>query len=716
MSSLSPNYEYDIFISYRHKDNKYDGWVTEFVNNLKKEIEATFKEDISIYFDVNPHDGLLETHNVDKSLEGKLKCLIFIPIISQTYCDPKSFAWQHEFVAFNKLAKDDQIGRDIKLSNGNVTSRILPVRIHDLDAEDKLLLENELGPLRSIDFIFKSSGVNRPLRANEDHPNDNLNKAYYRDHINKVANAIKEIMAAIKNPVQPAPTTIIQQPTTKSTQNKEPVFITLAILLMVIVGFLIFRQLSTSDQPPTPLDKSIAVLPFTDISEARDQAYFSDGMMIEILDHLFKIKDLRIIPRNSTLGYKDSSKPLKEIASELGVAHLIQGSVRRAGNKVKISVALIDGSTEKYLWHHTYEDDITDVSRIFLVQSDVASQIANALQAQVTQEVKKRLVAIPTQNQEAYDLYLHGRDEFGKYWNDINKDHVHRAIEFYNQSISLDSGFSDAYTGLGQSYAMLGHYPPVYSIEVWQKSKEYLSKAIELDSSNGWAYGELGLVQNKYDWDKDAALQSFQKAAQLDPSNAAVHENFLFFYIYTQNCEEAERELNILKSISPGDYFHFDVWVKMCLGQTDELASMKVPEKLLPLSMAAAFERYLILKQFDNAHLLIEQESQKLNSKMWPLMWQGEVLALFGKKQEAREALRNLTELSKQQYVPKTYFASICFALGEEEKAYEYLNKSLQERDGTALHDAHLLAPLYMRRNDGRLKEFIKRTWEPLEN
>ena len=107
MASIIEGYEYDIFISYRRKDNEYDGWVTEFVNNLKRELHATFKEDISIYFDANPKDGLLETHIVDESLAKKLKCLIFIPIISQTYCDSKSFAWQHEFCAFNKLAKED---------------------------------------------------------------------------------------------------------------------------------------------------------------------------------------------------------------------------------------------------------------------------------------------------------------------------------------------------------------------------------------------------------------------------------------------------------------------------------------------------------------------------------------------------------------------------------------------------------------------------------
>src|SRR6267154_1049159 len=182
MGSLISDFEYDIFISYRHKDNKGDHWVTDVVSALKAELESTFKEDISIYFDTNPHDGLLESHNIDKSLQAKLKCLVFIPIISQTYCDPKSFAWQHEFCAFNKLAKDDQFGRDIKLSHGNVASRILPIKIHDLDEEDRAAIEHEIdGVLRAIEFIFKSAGVNRPLRAIEDHPQDNLNKTFYRD-------------------------------------------------------------------------------------------------------------------------------------------------------------------------------------------------------------------------------------------------------------------------------------------------------------------------------------------------------------------------------------------------------------------------------------------------------------------------------------------------------------------------------------------------------
>ena len=176
MASILSGYEYDIFISYRQNDNKYDGWVTEFVDNLKKELDATLKNPVSIYFDENPHDGLQETHVVDESLKKKLKCLIFIPILSQTYCDEQSFAWQHEFLAFNEMANTDELGTNITLSNGNVASRILPIRIHDIDDEDRHKFEAVTGSLlRAIDFIYKEAGVNRSLTP-EDDKNDNLNK------------------------------------------------------------------------------------------------------------------------------------------------------------------------------------------------------------------------------------------------------------------------------------------------------------------------------------------------------------------------------------------------------------------------------------------------------------------------------------------------------------------------------------------------------------
>jgi eukaryotic-like serine/threonine-protein kinase len=199
MASIIRGYEYDIFISYRQKDNKHDGWVSEFVDNLKGELESTFKEEISVYFDINPHDGLLENYDVDASLKDKLRCLICIPVISRTYCDPKSFAWEHEFKAFIVQSANDRYGLKIKLPNGNYASRVLPVRIHDLDNADIKLFESTIGGvLRSIDFVYKETGVNRQLRAKDDDIVKNPGQILYRDQINKVALAIKEIIESMK--------------------------------------------------------------------------------------------------------------------------------------------------------------------------------------------------------------------------------------------------------------------------------------------------------------------------------------------------------------------------------------------------------------------------------------------------------------------------------------------------------------------------------------
>lgn len=206
MAALFPGFEYDIFISYRHNDNLFDGWVTEFVTRLQEELAATVKERLSIYFDKNLVDGLGDTQLVGPSLEHRLRSFILIPLVSQTYCDTERFSWKHEFLPFFQHASHDHLGLHLRLPSGNVGCRILPLRIHNLDAADVQLLESTMGgPLRTIDFVYQDLGVNRPLRPKDDELPQTSGGLLYRNQINKVANAIKELVAAGKQAAAAAP-------------------------------------------------------------------------------------------------------------------------------------------------------------------------------------------------------------------------------------------------------------------------------------------------------------------------------------------------------------------------------------------------------------------------------------------------------------------------------------------------------------------------------
>ncbi|HBE42140.1 MAG TPA: hypothetical protein DDW27_13205, partial [Bacteroidales bacterium] len=210
----------------------------------------TFKEEISVYFEINPHDGLLETHDVDESLKEKLKCLIFIPVISRTYCDPKSFAWEHDFRAFVEQASQDQFGLKVKLPNGNVASRVLPIRIYDLDNSDIKLCESILDTvLRGIEFIYKEPGVNRPLKPDDD-AKINLNKTKYRNQINKAANAIRDVITALENHEHKPEivTKDISKPVSIPLKTNKTKIIagSLVLLALIVLGYIFIPKLFRS--------------------------------------------------------------------------------------------------------------------------------------------------------------------------------------------------------------------------------------------------------------------------------------------------------------------------------------------------------------------------------------------------------------------------------------------------------------------------------------
>ncbi len=656
MPSLIPNFEYDIFISYRHNDNR-SGWVREFVNSLKEELATTIKESVSVYFDTNPHDGLLETHNVDKSLEGKLKCLIFIPIISQTYCDTKSFAWQHEFSAFNKLAKEDQFGRDIKLSNGNVASRILPVKIHDLDSEDKTLLENELGGvLRAIEFIFKSAGVNRPLRA-EDKREDNLSRLFYRDQINKVANAIKEIANGLRFPGR-------KEIGQEVKSNSETDTATIAKPM--------------SDQST----KSIAVLPFINLSQDPNQEYFADGITENILIQLANLRQLRVISRTSVMRYKKTTKSAPEIAAELSVKYILEGSAQTQGNKVRIQVQLIEAVSEDHIWSKVFVESMDD---IFAIQSNVSEIVAKELQASLAPQESKKLKEVPTKNLEAYDLFLKGRHAFNQWGVEGYK----AATEYFKKAIAVDPDFKEAYSYLASSYSARMSWNGDLSPDEANKNIEmYLSEAWKRGPTDN-DYVTKGFVEFFIKKDFSASEKLFLQAIELNTNNATT----LYAYSYLLNMmgriEEALQILSKAKMIEPLSvaYFNYKTICLHLLGKNEEaLEILKEGLQLYPSVLRFYDFRarvYLTLEKWKEAEEAV-LTGFRTSTVRPPSMvaFLAIASASLHKKEKSKELLEELTKRSEDNERGVNINIVYVFnALGDFPSAQLWLIKARQTND-----------------------------------
>lgn len=668
MASIIEGFSYDIFISYRQKDNKFDGWVTRFVGDLKKELEATFKDDISIYFDENPHDGLLEMHNVDKSLEGKLKSLIFIPIISQTYCDTKSFAWQNEFCAFSRRAKEDQFGRDIKLSGGNVTSRILPVKIHDLDPEDRTLLENELGGvLRSIDFIYKSAGVNRPLRANEDHPLDNLNKTYYRDQVNKIANAIKEIFGGLKNP-----SSSIGIHTRKDSSN-----------------------ISKSNSEPF---ESIAVLAFANMSGDPQQEFFSDGISEEIINMLAQVPGLKVAGRTSSFSFKGKNQDLRTIGEQLNVNYILEGSVRKSGNKIRITSQLIKVADGYHLWSEKYDRELKD---IFDIQDEISFAILNTIEIKLFGATQKAVLRKYTDNPEAYQLYLQGRFYHNKF---AGPDGLNKAIEYFKAAIKIEPEYSLAYAGIAFSYQILwlmNYLPPEESLP---QMKQAIQHSLQLDDSIAESHSIMGSIKMYHEWDFAGATVEFKKAIKLNPNFAEAHERYATCICLLGDYEEATKHASIAYILDPYsllNIFNVAVVYWMTGDGEKELEYGRRLVELEPnfygghLHVAGGLQ---LLKRYDEAVSEAEMALHQ-NYDSFSLRVLGQLYGNLGDKVKAREVIKKMKNLKSSQSISNYDIGVVCMSVGEFDSAFQYFEKALK------IHEGKLI---YIKANMQYFPEFIK--------
>lgn len=715
MASLIPGFEYDIFISYRQKDNEYDGWVTEFVNNLRRELNATFKDEVSIYFDANPSDGLLENYSVRESLIKKLRCLIFIPVISQTYCDPKSYAWQNELCSFKDYSDKDEFGRNIVLQGGNVTSRILPVKIHELDFEDKMLLENELGGvLRSVDFIYKSSGVNRPLRSFEDHPNDNLNKTYYRDQINKVANAIKEIINALRKPDTSFSFHIPEKELyTPHKRNTWPLKISVIVIAaLLIAGYFIIPRTSVASGS---VDKSIAVLPFINDSHDQENTHFIDGIMEEILHNLQAIKDLRVISRTSVEQFREQKRSISKISKELNVNYIVQGSAQIYGNKLRLRVQLIRSDKEKQLLNLPYDMELKEANDLFSIQSEIAQSIATKLEAAITPNEKIIINKKPTNDLGALNDFLQGQF----FWRKLTHNDLDSAMKYFESAKKKDPSFALSYAGISDAWIALGQLGFISPETAGVNASAALIKALELDSTLAQIHYSLALVMYAVKWDWKGSEAEFQKSLIINPNNAEARSHYSNLLDITGRVNEAKQQIEMANRLDPYNPLIKSLYALHLLFTSEYDKAIDESKEALLLDQTnpvALFANAYALHATGNygAALIIWKtayfNTYKGFKKISHAFDKG--YARGGYKAALKSEADTLAKQLGKGYYNPTDISTLYLAAGENKKALEFMVKAYKVHDQNAIY---VKLPLYDGlRNEVRFQELCKKMNLPI--
>ncbi len=675
MSPVLSDYEYDIFISYRHNDNR-SGWVTEFVKSLQEELDATIKEPVSVYFDSSPHDGLLETHNVDKSLEGKLKCLIFIPILSQTYCDPKSFAWQHEFVAFNKLASGDNIGGDIKLNNGNVASRILPIKIHDLDKEDKATIEEEIsGKLRALEFIYKEPGVNRPLKPS-DNRNDNQNRTDYRNQVNKTANAIKEILAAFRSPSNKKIITsarTYESPTdeVKRSANKIVLWGTvgLAILFVLVYGF---SKFFGSQEDEDRMDKSIAVLPFVDMTPNADREYMGDGIAEEIINSLTTIKDLKVTGRTSSFQFKGEKVDLREIGKKLNVGIVLEGSIQKYEDNYRITAQLVRTKDNFHIWSERF--DLNQVN-IFKIQDNIAAAVVKKLQLTLS-SMEEKLVKKKEINEEAYNFFLKGLYKY-------KAQQFQECVDFEMKAIQFDSTYAPAYAyiGLSKAWQYIRTTQSRDSL-LLKDAVRYSERAILLDPKQAEGYSSLGLISWYWKRDFAKAHYYFENSIESNPSSSLILNRYAYFLTWMGEFIKASQLALQAIQLDPADYNGYVILYNVAIysGHVDEAAKYFREYKLLFGVNRIGFNNKLLLDFRQDFYMRVIQQMDSVMATGSTL--EDSQLSLLARsyfklnrKTESEIFLKDLLKMVRDSSPNANYQTALVYALKKDsDSCFHYLN------------------------------------------
>ena len=435
---------------------------------------------------------------------------------------------------------------------------------------------------------------------------------------------------------------------------------------------------------PAPGRGRVAILPFNNLSPDPNDRYFADGITEELISTVSKIGELSVISRSSAMRYRDTTLSMEQVGRELGVGAILEGSVRKAGNKVRIAAQLIEVDSDRYVWSQSYDRDLTD---IFAVQGEIAQQVAEGLKIQLLSNERERLETKQTGSPEAYNLYLKGR----YYWNERTEGGVKKAIKYFEESLKADPKFARAYTGLADSYLILGNYEWMAPATAGELAKKNAIEAMALDGTLAEAHASLGLVYINHDWDFLEGEKELKRAIELNPSYAQAYQWQSVMFSYLGRFEEAILATKRALELDP-----YSLVIRQSLGVTlinlgrhaealERLTELEVENPRLPSVHFWLGLLHLDRSEYSEAiaetKLEVEADDHDEGSKLDLAFAYSEA----GEKEEAKRILGEVLARKDVYYSPCSV-GTVMLSLGREKEGREWMEKACAERDESLLY------------------------------
>ena len=491
-----------------------------------------------------------------------------------------------------------------------------------------------------------------------------------------------ELRSELENIEKGIPTTDREIPKRKAITSKE-ITVTfglkkllvpaLVFIVLVTIGVIIWQFLPKKETATIISDKpSVAILPFVDLSPQEDQAYFCDGLADELINRLTGIESLRVPARTSSFSFKGKEIDIQEIGVKLDVENVLEGSIRRSGNRLRITVQLIKVDDGYPIWSERYERDMEDV---FSLQDEISLAIVDKLKIKLLGEEKAELVTRHTQNLEAYNLFLKGR----YFWNKRTPDDIRKAIDYYKQAIKLDSNYALAYAALSDAYGLLPFYTSILPKEAFTKAKSAVMKALDIDETLAEAHSALGFIKMYYDWDWEAAETELKRAVQTKPSYVTAHHWYAEYLSWVGRHEEAIAEISRAHELDPlsllinyikAYVFFYARQYERAIEQCQKTLEL---DPNFPMPYATLGRAYLAKGMYEEAIAAFQ--------KWGDMPCLGYAYALAGKRDQSLGILEEMKEQWKRGDIRALPVARVYAALGEEVQALEWLEKSLERRE-----------------------------------